>query len=104
VPAHGKPASKRHRVIDRNGIPLTVYLTAANVNERIDFDDVLHALEPIKRPSPGRLRCSPSKPHAGNDRSAGFHALERSCASGSGSRSAMVIGRRPIGNNVMMRP
>ena len=50
--------------MDRNGIPLTVYLTAANVNEGTVLEAVLEGLEPIKRPGPGRPRCRPDKLHA----------------------------------------
>jgi transposase len=60
----GKPGSKRHLLVDRNGIPLTVYLTAANVNDGTVFEDVLESMEPIKRPGPGRPRARPDKLHA----------------------------------------
>lgn len=60
----GKPGSKRHLLVDRNGIPLTVYLTAANVNDGTVLEDVLETMAPIKRPGPGRPRCRPAKLHA----------------------------------------
>ena len=60
----GKPGSKRHLVVDRNGIPLTVFLTAANVHDSTVFEDVLESVEPIKRPGPGRPRARPCKLHA----------------------------------------
>ena len=51
--------------MDRRGIPLTVYLTAANVPDGVVFEAVLEGLEPIKRPGrPGRPRCRPCKLHA----------------------------------------
>lgn len=60
----GKPGSKRHLLVDRNGLPLTVYLTAANVPDGVVFADVLEGVEPIKRPGRGRPRCRPAKLHA----------------------------------------
>jgi transposase len=60
----GKPGSKRHLVVDRNGLPLTVYLTAANVHDSTVFEDLLEGIEPIKRPGPGRPRVRPCKLHA----------------------------------------
>jgi transposase len=50
--------------VDRNGIPLTVYLTAANVPDGVVFEDVLEGMEPIKRPGRGRPRSRPEKLHA----------------------------------------
>lgn len=60
----GKPGSKRHLLVDRNGIPLTVYLTAANVNDGAVLEDVPETMAPIKRPGPGRPRRRPDKLHA----------------------------------------
>ena len=50
--------------MDRNGIPLTVYLTAANVHDSTVFEDLLESIEPVKRPGPGRPRVRPCKLHA----------------------------------------
>jgi transposase len=50
--------------VDRRGIPLAVYLTAANVTDGEMVEAVLEALEPVKRPGPGRPRCRPQKLHA----------------------------------------
>jgi transposase len=50
-------------VADRNGIPLTVRQTAANVNEGTLLIPLLDAIEPIQRPR-GRPRRRPSKLHA----------------------------------------
>jgi hypothetical protein len=47
----GKPGSKRHLVVDRWGIPLAMWLTAANVNEGPLLEDVIEAIEPIRRPA-----------------------------------------------------
>jgi hypothetical protein len=46
----GKPGSKRHLVSDRKGVPLTVALTAANVHGSRALEEMVDALEPIKRP------------------------------------------------------
>jgi transposase len=50
-------------VVDRNGIPLAVTLSAANVNDVSLFESLLDAIEPIKRPQ-GRPRTRPEKVHA----------------------------------------
>jgi transposase len=62
----GKPGSKRHVVSDRGGIPLAVTLTAANVHDSKVLEELVDAVEPIKRPagSPGRPRKRPAKLHA----------------------------------------
>ena len=50
--------------LNSRGIPLTVYLTAANVHDSTVFEELLGSIEPIKRPGPGRPRVRPCKPHA----------------------------------------
>lgn len=60
----GKRGSKRHLVSDRKGVPLTVALTAANVHVSRVFEEMVDAVEPIKRPGRGRPRKRPEKLHA----------------------------------------
>jgi IS5 family transposase len=60
----GKKGTKRHLVSDRRGIPLAVVLTAANVHDSMVFEELLDAVEPIKRPGRGRPRRRPEKLHA----------------------------------------
>ncbi|MCC6177280.1 MAG: transposase [Chloroflexi bacterium] len=51
--------------MDRRGIPLTVFLTTANVPpDGTVFEQVLEGMEPIKRPGAGRPRSRPDKLHA----------------------------------------
>jgi transposase len=50
-------------VVDSQGIPLAIVLTAANVNETTMLETTLDAIEPIKRPR-GRTRKRPAKLHA----------------------------------------
>jgi IS5 family transposase len=58
----GKSGSKRHLLVDRNGVPLAVWLTAANVNDSEVFEDLIEAVEPIRRPGgQGRPRSRPAK-------------------------------------------
>ena len=50
-------------MVDRQGIPLFVMLTAANVNDSMVFEELVDGIEPIKRPR-GRPRKRPEKLHA----------------------------------------
>jgi hypothetical protein len=59
----GKAGSKRHVVVDRDGIPLSVMLTAVNTHDSMVFEELVDAIEPIKRPR-GRPRKRPKKLHA----------------------------------------
>jgi transposase len=65
-------------VVDRQGMPLAVTLSAANVNEGTRLAETLDAIEPIKRPC-GRPRQRPAKLHAdkGYDSAANRRALQR---------------------------
>ena len=60
----GKPGSKHHLLVDDNGVPLAVVLTAANVHDSKVFEDLVDAVGPIKRPGRGRPRKRPEKLHA----------------------------------------
>ena len=53
-------------MVDRQGTPLAVWLTAANVNEGPLLAAIVDAIEPICRPRgrPGRPRRRPDKLHA----------------------------------------
>jgi transposase len=59
----GKPGSKRHLVVDRQGIPLAVLLTAANVHDSVVLEEALDAVPPVRQPR-GRPRRRPEKLHA----------------------------------------
>jgi transposase len=50
-------------VVDRQGIPLAILLTAANVNETTMLEATIDAIRPIKSPC-GRPRKRPDKLHA----------------------------------------
>nr|WP_127509346.1 transposase [Actinoplanes solisilvae] len=58
----GKPGSKIHVVSDRNGLPLTVVVSAANVNDSTMLENVLDNLRAIRQPL-GRPRRWPGKLH-----------------------------------------
>ena len=60
----GKSGSKRHLVVDRNGIPLSVIHTAANVHDSKVLEEAVDAIEPIRKPGRGRPRKRPKKLHA----------------------------------------
>ncbi|MDP8951752.1 MAG: IS5 family transposase [Actinomycetota bacterium] len=59
----GKRGSKRHLVVDRNGVPLAVRHTAANVHDSKMLEEAVDAIRPIRRPR-GRPRKRPKKLHA----------------------------------------
>jgi transposase len=56
----GKSGTKRHLVVARQGIPLAVRQSAANLHDSQMLATRLDAVEPIKRP-PGRPRKRPAK-------------------------------------------
>lgn len=59
----GKPGTKRHLIVDRQGIPLTSLLTGANRHDSMVFEDLLDAVPSIQCPS-GQRRRRPPKLHA----------------------------------------
>jgi len=62
----GKHGSKLHLVVDRNGIPLKVCLSAANAHDATQLLPLVDAISPIIGPrgKPGRPRKRPAKLHA----------------------------------------
>ncbi len=62
----GKAGSKYHLVVDRNGIPLAVRLSAANAHDSTQLLSLIDAVPPIIGPrgKPGRPRKRPDKLHA----------------------------------------
>jgi hypothetical protein len=54
----GKAGSKYHVLVDRQGVPLAVQLSAANVHDSRLLEPLLDAVQPIRRPpgEPGRPR------------------------------------------------
>jgi len=73
----GKPGSKYHLVVDRNGIPLAVHLSAANTHDSTLLVPLVDAIPPIIGPrgKPGRPRKRPAKLHA--DKAYGSSDLRR---------------------------
>jgi transposase len=59
----GKLGSKRHIVVDRQGIPLAVLLTAANIHDSVVLEEVIDHIAPIRKQR-GRPRRRPAKLHA----------------------------------------
>ena len=51
-------------MVDRTGIPLAAMITAANVHDSMVFEELIDAIEPIKRPGRGRPRKRPEKLYA----------------------------------------
>jgi len=64
----GKPGSKRHLVVDRQGIPLAVLLTAANVHDSTVLEEALDAAPCRRSASRAAVRgaargsCTPTRP------------------------------------------
>src|SRR5688572_4531265 len=58
----GKPGSKYHLVVDRNGIPLAVRLSTANAHDATQLLALVDAIPPIVGPrgKPGRPRKRPA--------------------------------------------
>src|ERR671939_1319096 len=61
----GKRGSKYHLLVDRQGVPLAVDLSAANVPDCKLLEPLVDAVPPIRRPvgQPGRPRFRPAKLH-----------------------------------------
>ena len=59
----GKAGSKQHVVVDRQGIPLAVTLTAANEHDSVQFEGLIAALPAVKQRF-GYRRKRPDKVHA----------------------------------------
>ncbi|MBW3634536.1 MAG: IS5 family transposase [Chloroflexi bacterium] len=62
----GKAGSKYHLVVDRNGIPLAVLLSAANTHDSTQLLPLVDSIPPVIGPRgrPGRPRKRPAKLHA----------------------------------------
>ena len=60
----GKAGSKHHLLTDRNGVPLAVVLTAANLHDSKVLEELVDAVGPIRHPGRGQPRKRPEKLHA----------------------------------------
>jgi transposase len=58
----GRPGTKHHLLVDRQGIPLAVELSAANVPDAALLEPLLDSIPPIQQPI-GRSRFRPDKLH-----------------------------------------
>jgi transposase len=61
----GKPGSKYHLLVDRDGVPLAVGLSAANTHDSMLLEPMVDAVPAVKGPRgrPGRPRKRPAKLH-----------------------------------------
>jgi hypothetical protein len=73
----GKAGTKYHLVVDRNGIPLAVQLSAANAHDSTQLVMLVDAIPPIIGPrgNPGRHSKLPAKLHA--DKTPNSYSLHR---------------------------
>jgi IS5 family transposase len=62
----GKLGTKRHLVVDRNGLPLAVTVSGANVHDSPVLEETVDAIPPVRLPhrQRGRPRQRPTKLHA----------------------------------------
>jgi IS5 family transposase len=72
----GKPGTKRHVLVDANGVPLALELTSANVHDSTMLEPVLDAAPPVRQCA-GRPRKRPGKLHA--DKGYDFARCRRAC-------------------------
>ncbi len=72
----GKPGSKRHLVTDRNGVPLGLFLSPANLHDSMGLVPTLDAIPPV-RGRRGRPRRRPGKLHA--DKGYDYARCRRDC-------------------------
>jgi transposase len=72
----GKPGSKRHVLVDANGIPLAFALTPANVHDSTMLEPVLDTVPPIRQCA-GRPRRRPAKLHT--DKAYDYPRCRRAC-------------------------
>jgi transposase len=72
----GKPGSKRHVLVDANGIPLALLLSPANVHDSCLFEPMIDAVPPIRQCA-GRPRRRPVKLHA--DKAYDYPRCRRAC-------------------------
>lgn len=92
----GKPGSKIHAVSDRHGLPLTVALSAANVNDSTILEDVLDSLRAIRQPL-GRPRRWPGKLHG--DKGYDYQSCRKMVR-----RRGMTARDRPQGHRIRHSP
>ncbi len=62
----GKLGTKRHIVVDRNGLPLAVTISGSNVHDSRMLEETVDAIPPLRLPAKrrGRPRQRPRKLHA----------------------------------------
>jgi IS5 family transposase len=77
----GKPGSKYHLLVDRNGVPLAAGLSPANAHDSMLLEPMVDAVPAVKGPRgrPGRPRRRPAKLHGdkGYEDPRGRRALRR---------------------------
>jgi transposase len=73
----GKPGSKQHLVVDAQGIPLAVEVTAADLHDRRMLERMLDAIPPIRTWRRGRPRRRPKKLHS--DKGYDYSHCRRAC-------------------------
>ncbi|NOG31694.1 IS5 family transposase [Halomonas sp. TBZ9] len=72
----GRPGTKRHLLTDRQGTPLAVVLSGANMHDSIPLSVLLDTIKPVAGRS-GRPRQRPTKLHA--DKAYDFARCRRAC-------------------------
>jgi transposase len=72
----GKPGTKRHVIVDANGIPLAVRHSPANTHDSQLFEPLIDAVPPVRQCA-GRPRRRPGKLHA--DKAYDHRRCRRAC-------------------------
>ncbi len=73
----GRPGTKRHLLTDRQGVPLGILLSGANMHDSVPLAALLDSVPPISSGRPGHPRCRPRKLHA--DKAYDHRRCRRSC-------------------------
>ncbi|WP_157463819.1 IS5 family transposase [Deinococcus pimensis] len=73
----GRPETKRHLVVDGQGVPLGLVLSGANRHDSACFEAALDAIPGIRSGRPGRPRRRPDKVHG--DKAYDLRRCRRAC-------------------------
>jgi IS5 family transposase len=76
--AKGKPGSEHHLLVDREGVPLAIAVTAANVHDSRMLAPLVDAIVSVRTGRRGRPRHRPAELHA--DKGYDYRRCRTACA------------------------